>query len=236
MVEDSKETPPSQQNSSEAEKKPTAPSVPPVGPPVAPQGATPPRPSTPPPRPPVPTQSPPAAAAQQKPSGRRTFLKALVAISAVLTIIPFVPWGNFLLSSVSSHGALQRQQAVLDLNTTTNNNANGAVAGKTVNVNDLTSFPPNSTWLITYPTSGDINVDSQSPTRFRSLGLYGFQPSSGAPTKTPRRSSPTARSASTSGAAPTTTLRSPRTLPMRHISAHATVASTSCRLKIPTGT
>jgi Rieske Fe-S protein len=72
---------------------------------------------------------------------------------------------------VSSHGALQRQKAVLDLNTTTNNNANGAAAGKTVNVNDLTSFPPNSTWLITYPSSGDLNVDSQSPDTFQKFGL-----------------------------------------------------------------
>ena len=94
-----------------------------------------------------------------------------MAISAVLTIIPFVPWGSFLLSSVSSHGALQRQKAVLDLNTTSNNNANGAVAGKTVNVNDLTSFPPNGSWLVTYPSSGDINVDSQSPDTFQKFGL-----------------------------------------------------------------
>ena len=172
MVEDSKETPPSQQKPSEAEKKPAATSVPQARPPVAAQVATPPRPATPPPRPPAPAQSPPPAAApQQKPSGRRTFLKALVAISAVLTIIPFAPWGNFLLSSVSSHGALQRQKVVLDLNTTSNNNANGAAAGKTVNVNDLTSFPPNSTWLITYPSSGDINVDSQSPDTFQKFGL-----------------------------------------------------------------
>jgi len=146
--------------------------VPPVRPTVAPQGATTPRPATPAPRPSAPAQAPPPGPAQQpKPSGRRTFLKALVAISAILTIIPFAPWGNFLLSSVSSHGALQRQKVQLDMNTATNNNANGAVAGKFVSVNDLTSFPPNSTWLITYPTSGDINVDSQSPDTFQKFGL-----------------------------------------------------------------
>ncbi len=170
-MEDSKEAPPSQQNPSETEKKPAVPAVPPPRPPVVAQGTTPPRP-VPPPRPPAPAQAPsPAAAPQQKPSGRRTFLKALVAISAVLTIIPFVPWGQFLLSSVSSTGPLQRQKVVLDLNTTTNNNANGAAAGKTVNVNDLTSFPPNSTWLVTYPTSGDITVDSESPDTFQKFGL-----------------------------------------------------------------
>ena len=168
MVEDSKETPPSQQKPSEAEKKPAVPAVPTVRPPAA-QGTAPPRPATPPPRPPAPTQTPPAA--PQKPSGRRTFLKALIAISAVLTIVPFAPWGDFLLSSVSSHGALQRQKVQLDMNTTTNNNANGAVAGKFVNVNDLTSFPANGSWLITYPSSGDINVDSQSPDTFQKFGL-----------------------------------------------------------------
>jgi len=92
-------------------------------------------------------------------------------MSAVLAVVPFVPWGNFLLSSVSSRGSLQRQKVQLDKNTTTNNNANGAVAGMIVNVNDLTSFPPNGSWLITYPTSGDIDVDSQSPDTFQKFGL-----------------------------------------------------------------
>ena len=92
-------------------------------------------------------------------------------MSAILAVVPFVPWESFLLSSVSSRGALQRQKAVLDLNTTTNNNANGAVAGKTVNVNDLNSFPPNSSWLLTYPSSGDVTVDSDSPDTFQKFGL-----------------------------------------------------------------
>jgi len=170
MVEESKETQPSQQNSSEAEKKPVAPAVPPARPAVAPQGAISPRTATTPPKPPAPAPAPPPSA-PPKTSGRRTFLKALVAISAILTIIPFAPWGDFLLSSVSSHGPLQRQKVQLDMNTTTNNNANGAVAGMFANVNDLTSFPPNSTWLITYPTSGDISVDSQSPDTFQKFGL-----------------------------------------------------------------
>ena len=95
----------------------------------------------------------------------------LVAVSAVLAIVPFVPWGNFLLSSVSSSGAYKRQKAVLDLNTTSNNNANGAVAGKQVNVNDLASFPPNGSWLITYPSSGDLTIDSQSPDTFQKFAL-----------------------------------------------------------------
>jgi len=89
----------------------------------------------------------------------------------VLAIVPFVPWGNFLLSSVSSSGAYKRQKAVLDMNTTNNNNANGAVAGKQVNVNDLTSFPVNGNWILTYPSSGDLSLDSQNPDTFQKFQL-----------------------------------------------------------------
>jgi rieske iron-sulfur protein len=171
MVEDSKDKPPSQQKDSDSEKKP------------APQPATPPRPAAPvptaavPPRPAQVPPRPPTAAAQLPPSqpprgaGRRTFIKVLVAVGAVLSIVPFVPWGSFLLSSVSTSGAYQRQKVTLDLNTATNKNANGAAAGKPVNVNDLTSFPPNGTWLITYPSSGDLGIDSQNPDTFQKFQL-----------------------------------------------------------------
>jgi Rieske Fe-S protein len=92
-------------------------------------------------------------------------------LGAVLALVPFIPWGNFLLSSVSSSGAFKRQLAVLDMNTSTNKNANGAVAGKTVNVKDLASFPPNGSWLITYPSSGDLTIDSQNPDSFQKFQL-----------------------------------------------------------------
>ena len=106
-----------------------------------------------------------------------------MAISAILAIVPFVPWERFLLSSVSSSGSPKRQKIVLDLNTTSNNNANGAVAGKAVNVNDLTSFPPNSSWLITYPSSGDVTVDSQSPDTFQKFALIRLPPELGGSNK-----------------------------------------------------
>ncbi|MDG7006961.1 MAG: Rieske 2Fe-2S domain-containing protein [Nitrososphaerota archaeon] len=163
MVEDTKEKPPSQQKDSEAEKKPAPPPVTPARP-LAPV----------PPRPPAPVQGAPVQPPPVQPpksTTRRTFIRALVAVSAVLSIVPFVPWGDYLLSSVSTTGAYKRQQAVLDLNTPTNNNANGAVAGKAVNVNDLTNFPPNSSWLLTYPSSGDLTVDSQNPDTFQKFGL-----------------------------------------------------------------
>ena len=159
MVED-KESPPSQQTPSEAEKKPAPPVVPPARPQTsAAPAAPPPRPVIPPPRPPAPVQAPPPA--PPKATGRRTFLKALVAIGAALSITPFIPWGNFLLSSVTSSGAYRRQQAQAD-----NIPANGAGAGKVINVNDLTTFPPNGSWLVTYPSSGDNALDSQNPDTF----------------------------------------------------------------------
>ena len=167
MAEDNKDKPPSQQPASEAEKKPTAPPVPAARPAQAPGAQVPPRPAPPPDRP----MAAPPPAAPAKPGVRRTFIKVLAAASAVLAIIPFVPWGDFLLSSVSSSGAYKRQAVVLDQNTPTNRNANGAVAGRKVNVNDLANFPPNSTWLLTYPSSGDITVDSQNPDTFQKFGL-----------------------------------------------------------------
>jgi rieske iron-sulfur protein len=173
MVEDTKEKPASKQDS-EAEKKPAPP---PAVAPAAPVATVPPRPAAPAqaapvqPRPPLPPRPPAAPAQPAKSSGRRTFIRALVVVSAILSIVPFVPWGNFLLSSVSTTGAYKRQQVFLDMNTTANNNANGAVQGKAVNVNDLTSFPPNSSWLVTYPSSGDLTIDSQNPDTFQKFGL-----------------------------------------------------------------
>jgi rieske iron-sulfur protein len=95
----------------------------------------------------------------------------LFVVGAILSVIPFVPWGSFLSSSVSTSGSYKRQQVVLDQNTPSNRNANGGVAGKTVNVNDLSSFPPNSSWLITYPSSGDPTVDSQNIDTFVKFSL-----------------------------------------------------------------
>ena len=164
MAEDTKETPPSQQKDPDADKKPAAPV--PLPPRPVPAAQTPPKPATAPPRPPQPPAAQPA-----KGPGRRTFIKALVAVGAVLAVVPFVPWGNYLLSSVSVSGGYHRQKVVLDNNTATNRNANGAAAGKTVNVKDLASFPPNGAWLFTYPSSGDVNVDSQSPDTFQKYAL-----------------------------------------------------------------
>lgn len=171
MVEESKgaSSPPAQSTDEEKKQQPAptpaaspqqiSTAAQPQRPPVSPQQ---PRPAA-----PIPPQRP----AAPRNEGRRTFAKAIVAIAAVLSIIPFVPWGSYLSSSVSSTGAYKRQKVVLDLNTPANRNANGGAAGMSVNVNDLTTFPANSTYLLTYPSSGDVTVDSQNPDTFSKFGL-----------------------------------------------------------------
>jgi len=62
---------------------------------------------------------------------------------------------------VSSTGKNVRQKVTTDISTT-----NGAASGKPVNVKELTMFPPNSSWLVTYPSSGDLTRDSQNPDTF----------------------------------------------------------------------
>jgi Rieske Fe-S protein len=42
----------------------------------------------------------------------------------------------------------------------------GSAAGKPVNVNDLGTFPPNSSWFITYPSSGNATTDANNPNSF----------------------------------------------------------------------
>jgi Rieske Fe-S protein len=85
----------------------------------------------------------------------------LVAIGALLSLAIFVPWGQFLSSTLESTGAPKRQKAVVD-----NNPQYGAAAGATVNVTDLKTFPPNGSWVVTYPSSGDSTLDAENPDTF----------------------------------------------------------------------
>src|SRR5437879_13785421 len=100
--------------------------------------------------PPAPPPRPPSAPAKS----RRKFLTWIAVVGGILTLTPYVPFGSFLSASVGgSSSKTTNETIVLDNNKSENGNA----AGKTVNVNDLTSFPPNSHWVITYPSSGDPN-------------------------------------------------------------------------------
>jgi rieske iron-sulfur protein len=90
-------------------------------------------------------------------------VKALFAIGAVLSIAPFVPWGSFLSSSVTTGSGKRTllQKVVVD-----DVSKYGPAAGKPVNVKDLTTFPPDGHWVITYPSSGDQSLDAQNPDTF----------------------------------------------------------------------
>jgi Rieske Fe-S protein len=99
-------------------------------------------------------------------SGRRNFIKALVGIGAILSLTPFIPWGDYLVHSVGSTANAGRQQVFID-----NNPKYGAAAGQPVNVKkdasgSFTLFPPDSHWVITYPSSGDHTLDAQNPDTF----------------------------------------------------------------------
>ncbi len=94
-------------------------------------------------------------------------MKAILAVGAVLSVAPFVPWGSFLTSSVSGGGKRHLLQKVIIDKVS----KYGAAAGQQVNVNDLSTFPPDGHWVITYPSSGDLTVDAQNPDTFEKYEL-----------------------------------------------------------------
>lgn len=96
-------------------------------------------------------------------------MKLAFMVGALLSVIPFVPWGTFLSSTIKT-GAASRtllQKAVVD----DIPSKYGAAAGQVVNVNDLSTFPPNSHWVMTYPTSGDLSVDADNIDTFQKFEL-----------------------------------------------------------------
>jgi len=105
---------------------------------------------------------PPPPTPQQIAAGRRRFVKMLVGVSALLSLAPYVPWGTFLSNSISAGKGYGRQQVTID----NSPSDYGIAAGKKVNAADLATFPPNSHWVLTYPTSGDPTVDAQNKDTF----------------------------------------------------------------------
>ena len=160
-MEDSKEKPSSGVPAAPAQKvPPAATQAPPAPAAPSPPAAT--RPAVAAPRPaPAPAASPPAAQQGPKSTSRRTFVKIMAAAGAVLSITPFIPWGGYLTNTARARAASTLQKVVID-----NNPKYGAAAGKVVNVKDLTTFPPDSHWVITYPSSGDATLDAQNPDTF----------------------------------------------------------------------
>ncbi len=114
--------------------------------------------------PPAPPPRPTAGARKS----RRGFLKVVAVVGGLLTLAPFVPFGTYLSASASGKSVRTTNQTiVLD----DNKLENGKAAGKTVNVKDLSTFPPNTTWVMTYPSSGDPAIDGQNPNTFVKFAL-----------------------------------------------------------------
>ncbi len=86
----------------------------------------------------------------------------MLLVGAVVAMIPFVPWGNFLSATLESNSVQTKPQPVV----IDNNPVYGGAAGATVKVTDLASFPPNSHWVITFPSSGNSTIDFQNPDTF----------------------------------------------------------------------
>src|ERR1035437_7330262 len=90
------------------------------------------------PQPPSAPSPPPRPAAAPPAKSRRKLLTLFAVVGGLLALAPWVPFGTFLSSSSSvSSVATTNQTIVLDENT----EENGGASGKTVNVNDLNTFP-----------------------------------------------------------------------------------------------
>jgi rieske iron-sulfur protein len=115
------------------------------------------------PPPPQGAPRPPAAPPVPAKQGRRKFLTLITIVGGLLALAPYVPFGRFLSASIQgSTNITKAQRIVLDNNAT----VNGKAAGKPVAVGDLANFPPNSGWVMTYPSSGDPTIDAQNPNTF----------------------------------------------------------------------
>ena len=116
--------------------------------------------------PPPPPPSRPASG-PPKQSSRRKFLSLIAVVGGLLTLAPYVPFGTFLSASVSGNAvSVKPQTIILDNLPQAEPLGNGKAAGQKVNVNDLATFPPNSRWSMTYPSSGDPNLDGQNTNTF----------------------------------------------------------------------
>jgi rieske iron-sulfur protein len=135
-----------------------------------------------PPAPPAPPTPPPRPAGAPANKSRRGFITLLAVVGGILTLVPWIPnMGSFLSSSASGAAVTNgKYTIVLDQNT----QENGSASGKKVNVNDLSSFPPNNTWVMTYPSSGDPSIDGQNPNTFVKWALIRLPKELGGANKT----------------------------------------------------
>jgi Rieske Fe-S protein len=105
-------------------------------------------------------------------------------VGGILSLTPYVPFGSFLTASVGGSSSLTKNQTlVLDDLPASPPLGNGKAAGLKVNVNDLATFPPNSHWLMTYPSSGDSKLDGENQNTFVKFDLIRLPPELGGTNK-----------------------------------------------------
>lgn len=85
---------------------------------------------------------------------RRAFLKLLVTIGGALTLVPYVPWGEFLMP-ITGAVTGERQRLIL---------SNG-VAASTSNI------PVNTSAIFVYPRTGDPELDAEPFRRYQLIRL-----------------------------------------------------------------
>lgn len=108
-------------------------------------------------------------------------MKALFVLGAILSVVPFVPWGTFLSSTIS--GGSAKRTLIQKVRIDALADKYGAAAGQYVNVNNTTLFPPNNHWIVTYPTSGDETLDAENPDTFQKYELIRLPESLGGAAK-----------------------------------------------------
>ena len=97
-----------------------------------------------------------------KKTTRRRFIKAILIVAP----LALATLGGYVLSRYIAGPSLARQLLMVD-----DSSFYGTAAGRKVNVSDLATFPPNSHWVITYPSSGDSKADAQVTDTFRKFEL-----------------------------------------------------------------
>jgi rieske iron-sulfur protein len=112
-------------------------------------------------------------------------LTLIATVGGILSLTPYVPFGSFLSASVRGSSSMTKNETiVLDNLPASPPFGNGRAAGLKVNVNDLSTFPPNSHWLMTYPSSGDPGLDGQNQDTFVKFDLIRLPSELGGSNKT----------------------------------------------------
>jgi Rieske Fe-S protein len=102
---------------------------------------------------------------RSKKNPRRRFIKTILLLGA------FAAFGGYFLSKyipALQTGPLAYPRQIVRVDDLSRF---GTAAGMPVKISDLTTFPPNSNWVITYPSTGDPKADAALPDTFRKFEL-----------------------------------------------------------------